>query len=85
MTRFTDTQAHRIASIAAEHVHAQQHAKAAYAVAEAVASTDLIGHARAYCELYLAAARVDESWGNLVGAVLEAEGDNAKQGRQCGT
>ncbi len=73
MTDFTDTQAHQIASIAAEHVSAQQYVKAAHAVAEAVASTDLIGHALAYRDLYLAAARVDESWGDLVGAVLEAE------------
>ena len=74
MTDFTDTQAHRIAKLAAQHVRAQQQARWANAVADAAKQTELLVRAEAYRGLYLAAARVEETWGDLVGAVLEAEG-----------
>lgn len=74
MTPFTDEQAHRIAKLAAEHVHAWEVVYAMRAVVEALPTTaQLRQRATVKAHLALAIAQAEETWAQLVRAVKEAE------------
>jgi hypothetical protein len=75
VTPFDNEQAHRIAKLAAEHVHMIEHNRSMRALVEALPATASLRNTsevrRDYTETVLAA---ETAWLDLVSAVLEAEG-----------